>query len=151
MNSDFRELLRLLSENKVRYLVIGGYAVSYYAEPRYTKDLDIWVEASSINAKRLIKALSEFGAPVDNLETSDFEKEGLVYVFGVPPNRVDLLNGVKGTPFTSAWKSRNIVNLGDLKVPFISREDLIKVKKKANRAQDREDIRKLLLAGKRNR
>ncbi len=96
MYQDYLDLLQCLNDNKVKYLVIGGYAVIQYAEPRYTKDIDIWVEASTANAKKVLKALSKFGAPISNLTEEELSTPGLVYIFGVAPVRVDILNRVKG-------------------------------------------------------
>ena len=76
MNSDFRDLLRIFNAGKVRYLVVGGYAVMKYAEPRYTKDLDLWIDATPKNARAVFKALKEFGAPLANLTEADFSREG---------------------------------------------------------------------------
>ncbi len=85
MNSDFRDLLRLFNAHRVRYLVVGGYAVMKYTEPRYTKDLDVWVEATPRNAKKVFKALRKFEAPLANLTEADFANEGFFYQMGRPP------------------------------------------------------------------
>jgi len=143
MNSDFCDLLRLLNAAKVKYLIIGGYAVSYFSEPRYTKDLDIWVEASRNNSRKLVEALRQFGAPTDNLEEFDFEDPSLLYVFGIAPSRVDILAGVKGFRFQEAWKRRVMVEYDDIRIPFISVDDLIRMKKKAARVQDKADVEAL--------
>jgi predicted nucleotidyltransferase len=143
MFPDYLELLQCLNDNKVKYLIIGGYAVIQYAEPRYTKDLDLWVEATSLNAKKLYKALSFFGAPVDNLTVEELAKPGLVFVFGIPPLRVDILNRASGCTFESAWSSRNKVKIEHVTTNFISKSNLIKLKKKANRPQDLADIASL--------
>ncbi len=90
MNSDFEELLSLFNANDVKYLVVGGYAVMLYTEPRYTKDLDIWIEPSEDNAARVFRALSKFGAPLSGLTPSDFAHEGCFYQVGIPPVRVDI-------------------------------------------------------------
>jgi predicted nucleotidyltransferase len=140
MHQDYLELLQCLNDNKVKYLIIGGYAVIQYAEPRYTKDLDIWVEASVKNAKLLIKALSKFGAPISNLTVEELSTPGLVYVFGIPPLRVDIMNRALGCTFESAWTSKNIVKIDSIKAKFISKSNLIKLKKKANRPQDLADL-----------
>ncbi len=143
MYQDYLELLQCLNDNKVKYLVIGGYAVIQYAEPRYTKDIDIWVEASSLNAKKLLKALSQFGAPISNLTVEELAVPGLVYVFGVAPVRVDILNRVSGGNFSKAWISKNVVTLEGIKVNFASKSDLVKMKKAAGRPQDLADIESL--------
>ncbi len=90
MNSDFKELLRTFSDCRVKYLVIGGYAVIRYTEPRYTKDLDLWISADAQNARSIYAALKESGAPLAGLTEQDFAEEGYFYQMGVPPLRVDV-------------------------------------------------------------
>ena len=143
MFQDFLELLQCLNDSKVKYLIIGGYAVIKYAEPRYTKDLDIWVEASTLNAKKLLQALTKFGAPTENLSVPELSKPGLIFVFGIPPLRVDILNKAKGATFKTAWKNKNKFDLGGVKVNFISKSDLIKLKRASARQQDKADLEKL--------
>jgi hypothetical protein len=143
MNSDFKELLQYLNENQVKYLIIGGFAVIKYTEPRYTKDIDIWVEASEKNAKLLFKALDKFGAPLDNLTADDLAHPGTLFIMGVPPNRVDIITRLKGLRFSSAWKKRVISKVRNLELCFISKEDLIKAKQLAGRPQDLIDLRNL--------
>jgi len=145
VNEDYLDLLRLFGDCKVRYLIIGGYAVIRYAEPRYTKDLDIWIEPSPNNAKRVLKALTMFGAPIDNLSVADLAKPGLLYVFGIPPVRVDILNRVKGETFEAAWASRDKTVLEKVKVYFVDRSTLIKLKKASGRPQDKADLVQLKL------
>ena len=96
MNSDFEELLRAFNETGVKYLVIEEYAVMLYSEPRYTKDLDLWVEASQENAEKVFSALAAFGAPLKNLTAEDFSVEGFFYQMGIPPARVDILMSIDG-------------------------------------------------------
>ncbi len=147
VNSDFSDLLRLFNDNGVRYLVIGGYAVVQYAEPRFTKDLDLWISTDPANAEAVFKSLREFGAPLADLTTADFAEEGYFYQMGVPPVRVDLLMGIPGLGFEAAWQSRVEVRFGDLPVVFISRSDLITSKLAFGRAQDLLDAKMLSLAG----
>lgn len=136
VNSDFTDLLRIFNDNKVKYLVIGGYAVIQYAEPRYTKDLDLWISADASNALAVYKSLKEFGAPLANLTESDFAEEGYFYQMGVPPVRVDILMGIPGAEFAEAWNRRMEVDFDGLSVAFISRIDLINAKRAAGRPQD---------------
>ncbi|MCM8801365.1 MAG: hypothetical protein NC912_05100 [Candidatus Omnitrophica bacterium] len=89
--SDYKELLRLLNRHKVRYLIVGAYAVIYYTEPRYTKDIDIWVEPDIKNAKKVYQVLKRFGAPLKGINVEDFTKRNLVYQIGVAPVRVDIM------------------------------------------------------------
>ena len=136
VNSDFSDLLRLFNDNGVRYLVIGGYAVIQYAEPRYTKDLDLWISADKDNAAAVYKALKEFGVPLVGLTEADFAEEGYFYQMCIPPIRVDILMGIPGMEFDSAWQHRVEVNFDDLVVRFVSRQDLIQSKRASGRPQD---------------
>jgi len=147
VNSDFTELLNLFNSNNVKYLIIGGYAVVQYAEPRYTKDLDIWVSADTTNAAAVYKSLREFGAPLTGLTEADFAEEGYFYQMGVPPIRVDILMGIPGIAFMQAWEKRVEVDFDDLTVSFISREDLIIANRAAGRAQDLIDADLLAQSG----
>jgi predicted nucleotidyltransferase len=136
VNSDFSDLLNLFNANNVKYLIIGGYAVIQYAEPRYTKDLDIWISVDNPNAAAVYKALKEFGAPLTGLTEADFAEEGYFYQMGRPPIRVDILMGIPGIDFSKAWQQRVEVDFDGLVVKFISREDLIAAKKASGRPQD---------------
>ena len=136
VNSDFSDLLNLFNASHVRYLVIGGYAVIQYAEPRYTKDLDLWVSTDTANAQAVYEALREFGAPLAGMTADDFAEEGYFYQMGVPPMRVDVLMGIPGLEFEEAWQRRDEVDFDGLTVAFISRQDLITAKLAAGRPQD---------------
>lgn len=139
VNSDFSDLLRLFNANNVKYLIIGGYAVIQYAEPRFTKDLDLWISADQENAKVVYKSLKEFGAPLAGLSEADFSEEGYFYQMGLPPMRVDILMGIPGMAFDEAWVHRVVVDFEGLPVLFISRDDLIQIKKASGRPQDMID------------
>jgi len=136
VNSDFTDLLNLFNRNHVKYLVIGGYAVIQHAEPRYTKDLDLWISTDRLNAIAVYKSLREFGAPLVDLTEADFAEEGYFYQMGVPPMRVDILMGIPGIIFKKAWENRMEVDFDNLLVSFMSREDLITAKRASGRPQD---------------
>ena len=144
VNSDFSDLLRLFNAGGVRYLVIGGYAVVQYAQPRFTADLDLWVGTDPGNADAVYEALREFGAPLSGLTPHDFTEEGYFYQMGVPPIRVDVLMGIPGVEFDSAWRRRAEIDFDGLPVTFISREDLIAAKRASGRPHDMIDIQNLL-------
>ncbi len=146
MNSDFKELLSVLADNQVKYLIVGGYAVAEHAEPRYTKDIDIWVEASPENATRVFQALREFGAPLRGMTEDDFAHEGYFYQMGIPPARVDILMSISGVKFESAWNNRVEREYGGVKALFISKSDLITAKLAAGRPQDLLDAQVLSLS-----
>jgi hypothetical protein len=103
INSDYRDLLQSLNEEHVRYLVVGGYAWMVHTEPRYTKDLDIWIEPTPDNAAALLRALARFGAPTTGISVSDFVKPDVFFQIGVEPVRLNLMTSVPGLQFLEAW------------------------------------------------
>jgi hypothetical protein len=143
MNSDFKDLLKLFNGYRVRYLVVGGYAVMKYTEPRYTKDLDIWVEPTLKNAKAVFKALRRFEAPLANLNEADFAREGFFYQMGRPPARVDILMSIHGVVFADAWSNRVATDFDGVTGHVISRKDLIDNKRALGRPQDLIDVNSL--------
>lgn len=145
MNSDFNELLKAFNENHVKYLIIGGYAVMEYAEPRFTKDLDVWIKSDLENAKRVFKSLSEFGAPLTGLTPQDFTEEGAFYRMGVPPVMVDILFSLENLSFDTAWERRRDSEDDGVLLHFISKEDLIASKLASGRPQDLLDVQSLQL------
>jgi len=142
-NSEFKELLNLFEKHKVRYLIVGGYAVMKYSEPRYTKDIDVWIATDAENAKLIYIALKEFGAPLANLTPDDFTQKDYFYQMGKPPLRVDIMMSIPGVEFERSWKNRVIVKLDDFDISFISRADLIAAKIASGRPQDNIDAAKL--------
>lgn len=136
VSSDFKDLLRLFNDYHVKYLIIGGYAVIKYTEPRYTKDLDLWIRADQDNAAAVFQALREFGAPLAGMTADDFAHEGYFYQMGVPPVRVDILMSIPGLAFDAAWVNRVEADFDEIPVTFISRVDLIVSKLAAGRPQD---------------
>jgi len=140
---DFRELLSFLEKHKVRYLVVGGYAVMKYTEPRFTKDLDLWISTDEENSKAVYAALKEFGAPLKGLAPPDFTQEGYFYQMGNPPFRLDVMMSIPGVTFETAWANREKVQLEGLGIPFISKADLIKAKEAGGRPQDLIDAKEL--------
>jgi len=149
MHSDFRELLAALGASAVKYLVVGGYAVMEYTEPRYTKDLDLWVARDRSNAEALYRALAAFGAPLHTVTVEDFTQPGIAYRIGISPVRIDVLTSITGVDFEEAWSRRVEGNVEGLRVPIISREDLIANKSATGRLQDRLDARRLTAAPQR--
>ena len=139
MSSDFEEPLKAFNASNVKYLIVGGHAVMLYSEPRYTKDLDIWIEASEENGRKVFRALLDFGAPLSALSASDFAREGFFYQIGLPPVRVDILMSVDGLKFEEAWPNRTEADFGSQRVWFIGRSDLIRNKRASGRHIDLHD------------
>ena len=139
-SKDFKEFVELLIKHKVDYLVVGGYAVGIHGHPRYTGDLDIWLNISDENAQRILAAVNEFGFSSYKLSIKDFMKEGSVIQLGYPPLRIDLLNQIDGVAFSDCIKNKKEVNIEGLMVNFISYNDLLKNKRASNRPQDIADL-----------
>jgi predicted nucleotidyltransferase len=142
-NPDFRDLLQGLSDAGVRYLVVGAHAVAFYTEPRYTKDLDVWVAPTPENAEKVWKALAAYGAPMTDLTIADLCNPEMIYQMGVPPNRIDVMMGIEGLTFAAAWKRRKRSSFLGVPVSYIGLDDLIRVKRAAGRPQDRLDAVRL--------
>lgn len=144
LNSDFKDLLLALSAHEVRYLIVGGYAVGFHVEPRFTKDLDVWISPDGDNPERVIRALRDFGAPLEGVTADDFAKTGTVFQLGMAPNRVDILNELSGgIDFDAAWAHRVEGSFGGVAASFIGVEELLKNKLAAARPQDIRDARAL--------
>jgi len=139
MNPDVEELLSIFNENNVRYLIVGGHAVMLYTEPRYTKDLDVWIDASPQNGETVYRSLLSFGAPLAGLTAKDFAEEGSFYQMGIPPARVDILMSIDGVTFAEAWPNRQESKLGNVQAWFIGRGELIRNKRTVGRHIDLHD------------
>ena len=141
MFDDFKDLLSAFNAANVRYLIVGGYAVSLHAQPRATKDLDILISADAENSRAVYSALTKFGAPLAGLSAKDFMDPGNFFRMGTPPVMVDIMPRISGVEFDDAWQRRVAVAIDDaLTVPFISRADLLAAKISAGRAQDLADV-----------
>jgi hypothetical protein len=123
--------------------VVGGYAVAVHGHPRYTKDLDVWIEARPENAAKMVKALEQFGFGTLGLQAADFLVPNQIIQLGYPPNRVDLLSTLVGIEFATCYAARVRVDIDGLGIDFIDRENLKKNKKAVGRAQDLADIESL--------
>ena len=143
ISSDYRDLLSIFNAAGVRYLIVGGYAVMVHTEPRYTKDLDIWVDTSGDNASVLFQALAQFGAPLKALHPADFMEPEVFYQIGMEPVRVDIMTSVAGLKFDEAWKRKVTVDFDGEPAAVLSREDLLLAKKAAGRHRDRKHIKSL--------
>lgn len=124
LGADFVDLLSALSKERARFLVIGGYAVGVHGHPRATRGLDIWIEPTRANARRVLDALRVFGAPVSALGVADLTHPDGVFQIGISPNRVDILSTIPGVEFAACWRRRLPVSFGGVEAPVISRTDL---------------------------
>jgi hypothetical protein len=142
LNNDFLDILAALSETEAEFIVVGAHAMAVHGVPRATGDIDIWVRPDSENAKKVWKALIDFGAPVEalGLRQTDLENPGTVFQIGLPPRRVDFLTEIDGLSFDQAWPSRVVEKVGDLEIPFLGREALLRNKKASARAKDLADV-----------
>jgi Nucleotidyl transferase of unknown function (DUF2204) len=136
LNSDYVDILRCFVEEKVQFLVVGGYAVMKHSEPYTTKDLDLWIAPHRINAERAYRSLARFGAPLGDVTVDDLLNPDLVYQLGIEPVRVDIMSFVSGLEFEPAWNRRDKMMYGDLEVPVLSIEDISCAKKASGRPKD---------------
>jgi predicted nucleotidyltransferase len=146
MPKDLKELLRALNDHAVKYLIVGGYAFGVHAEPRATKDLDIFIRSDEENSKAVFRALTQYGAPLGGLSPADF-MDGTTFQIGQPPARIDILQHIDGITFDDAWENRieGLVD-GEIRTAVISRDDLIRNKLATGREQDILDVKTLRAA-----
>jgi hypothetical protein len=140
----YKELLQLLNQFEVEYLIVGGYAVMKYGEPRYTKDLDVWVRNSAQNSIRLVEALNRFGAPLDHdgITPETFTGKQVVYQIGVAPVRVDILTEITAVEFSDAWQKKVAGSFFSVPVHFISLDDLLANNRALGRDSDLTDLKR---------
>lgn len=143
LENDFIDFLRLCNQHEVKYLVIGGYAVSIHGYPRYTKDIDICIELSEENALKMIDVIKDFGFGSLGLTKEDFLKKNFVTQLGYEPLRIDILNDIDGVSFSTAWENKKQIMYEGVFMNFIGYNELLILKKIAGRSQDRADIEKL--------
>lgn len=143
LNEDYKEMLQVLLNNKVKFLVVGAYAMGAYGYPRATGDFDIWVEASPENSQKVYQSLLEFGAPLNNILENTFCEEGIIFQIGVAPRRIDIITKIDGVNFKHAYSRKQEIEIEELAVPFLSKEDLIKNKESTERKKDKLDVQYL--------
>lgn len=143
LHQDFRELLKLLNENNVDYLVVGAFALGFFGAPRSTGDIDIWIRVSEDNAKRMEKTLNDFGLISLGYKATDFLDKNSIIQLGVPPVRVDIIMSISGVEFDEAFQNKNVVESKGTKINYISKEDFIKNKRASGRLKDLADIESL--------
>ena len=141
LNPDYRDILHIFSDEEVEYLLVGAYALAAHGYVRATGDIDLWIHANPLNAKRVIRALKVFGAPLAQVTEADFETPGIVFQIGVEPNRIDILTEISGvSDFKAAWDTRIEIELEGIRVPVLNRELLKQNKRSTGRPKDRADL-----------
>jgi len=136
---DFEDMLALLRRHEVRYLIVGGLAFIYHAKPRYTKDMDLWIEPTKDNLTRANRALAEFGSPT--LMSLDDPDE--IVQIGVAPDRIDLIQVLGNASFQEAWASRIVDRYGDVEASWIGLDALLHIKEQIDTPRHQEDARVL--------
>lgn len=148
VEKDYEEILKLFNSHRIKYCIIGAFAVAFYARPRYTKDIDILIDSSPENAERIIRALAEFGFEDLDLSEDDLCQEGNIIQLGYEPLRVDIVTSLSSISFNQVWKNKVSAGYGREKVHFIGLDDLIQTKKHSRRPQDKVDLDLLVKAKK---
>jgi hypothetical protein len=143
LEPDFRDFVQLLTQHEVDYLVVGGYALAFHGKPRFTGDLDIWIDCTEANAKKMVSVMKDFGTASLGFTKQDFLNETIVKQIGQPPLRIDILGAIDGVKFTDAVKDKQFFKSGNLRIPFIGITDFIKNKEAVGRARDLADVEKL--------
>jgi hypothetical protein len=143
INSDFKDLLRSLNAAGIRYLIVGGYAVMVHTEPRYTKDLDIWIDRDEENARVVLETLTSFGAPTAGVTAADLTEPEVFFQIGIEPVRIDIMTSVTGLAFDAAWERRVSVDFGGETAPVLCREDILAAKVASGRPVDQIDAERL--------
>lgn len=143
LSPDFKEFLKLLNENDVRYLLVGGYAVAFHGYPRTTGDMDIWIAIDPTNAQHVTKVLKEFGFNVEALNEKLFVDPKNIIRMGIPPFRIEIITSADGVDFEECYSKRVIAIIDGLEIFIISKKDLITNKKSAGRNKDLNDVENL--------
>ena len=151
MYQDYKDLLSAFHAHGVRYLIVGGFAVIFHSQPRFTKDLDLFVQADPANAQATYAALATFGAPLQTMRPEDFTDRGSFFRFGRDPHGFDILPGIPGVDFETAWEHRveGVIDAATgLKAWFISKDDLIAAKLASGRLRDLADVEDIRAASR---
>ena len=143
LNSHYKDILLLLSKNKVKFLLVGAYAMAVHGYPRSTMDIDLWVMPGPENALLVIQALEDFGSPISDLPAKDLEKEGLIFQIGVAPCRIDIITSVDGLQFEDAFSRSELIEIEGIPVHVLSIPDLIINKRATGRTKDLADAETL--------
>ncbi len=139
LNPDFTDILSAFIAEKVEFLVVGGYAMAFHGYVRATGDIDLWIRISEENAKKIWRALEQFGAPLFDLKPEDLQTPRMVFQIGIVPSRIDIITQIDGVEFEDAWKEHKTIEIENLQIPVIGKTQLLQNKKSTGRAKDRND------------
>ncbi|MFC3363124.1 hypothetical protein ACFOG5_08070 [Pedobacter fastidiosus] len=141
LSDDFEDFLKLLNHYDVEYLVVGGYAMAFHGKPRYTGDLDVWINISETNALRMVSVINDFGFASVGFTAEDFSRPNLINQIGYPPLRIDILTSIDGVEFDEAYEVKLKIELdAGVDVNYIGLDELIKNKKSSGRKIDISDV-----------
>jgi hypothetical protein len=143
LQKDLREFIVLLNSTQIKYLLVGGHAVAYHGFPRFTGDIDFFIEHSPPNLAGIAQVLEKFGFPSLAGQMSPTIAAGTIFQLGRPPNRIDLLTAIDGVHFEEAWQQRELANIDGLEIPILSKALLLRNKRASARPKDLEDLRQL--------
>jgi hypothetical protein len=143
LQKDLREFIELLNSTKVKYVLVGGHAVAYHGFPRFTGDIDFYIESSASNLALVAKVLTDFGFASLAAQVSPASAAGMIFQLGRPPHRIDLVTAIDGVSFEEAWENREPALLDGLPVSILSKSLLIRNKRASGRPKDLEDARQL--------
>jgi predicted nucleotidyltransferase len=149
-NKDFREFIGLLNSREVKFLIVGGHAVTFHGNPRFTADLDVWVATDPDNAGRVEQVLKDFGFG-KFFKAGDFSKPGYAIQLGRQPYRIDILTSIEAVEFEAAYKRREVLKAGGLELPFIGLKELLINKRATGRLHDLDDAKKLAVGSRRKK
>ena len=143
LNNDYRDMLQSFVDEKVKFLLVGAYALASHGYPRATLDIDLWVMPSPANAKAVLRAVKRFGAPLHDVTSSDLQKEDIVFQIGVAPRRIDIITGASGLTFERAFAHAIETKIDGISVHVLSLDDLIRNKRASGRTKDLADAEAL--------
>lgn len=143
LSNEFKEFIKLLNDQKVEYLLVGGYAVVLHGYVRYTGDIDFWINPVEKNAEKVVEVLDQFGFSSLNLSIEDFTSEDQIIQLGYPPNRIDIMTSVTGLSFLECYSNQTTFIIEEIPVKTITLEDLKKNKKASGRHKDLDDVENL--------
>ncbi|RLD32260.1 MAG: hypothetical protein DRI73_07335 [Bacteroidetes bacterium] len=143
LNKDYKDILQSFTDESVKFLLVGAYALAAHGYPRATMDIDLWVKPSPDNATAVIQALRKFGAPLHEVSLADLQNDDTIFQIGVAPRRIDIITGVSGLKFNKAFSQSLVIDIEGLVIHYLSLEDLILNKKASGRTKDLADVEAL--------